>query len=244
MTGRIVEPEQMWAYVHGEAEPAVADEVEAAVCEDPALRAAIADRTDFDRSLRLLMPLSEMDESGLEDRILAGLDLQPEPRAVHDGSGFGVLRFPDLRRSPWRSVCIAAAAATLAVAFGVSISRNKPLRWESPRIVELQSRGAESAIADTGYSEDVIKKGYARLQSAVQNAHEQAVGARKAAIWRLQFVFRVMPRGMCRVEVNARRRGSGAEEQWTRDFSSPGEFLAGIDAMGRDVVAGLRLEPD
>ncbi len=234
-TGGTYGDEALWAYLHGELEPARREGLAAAARSDSELARRLRAARRMDRLLRKALG-GAAGAADLEEEALAAWERERErERDAACGADAGAGRRVTASRWGWWTA--AAAAAVLALAVPV-LRTPRGLAWAPPEYRPLVLRG-EGAGADGG---GVGAAEAGRAQAALRAAVEREARARGVALpagVTVAFRVQALRGGALSVCVAAQARAGGELGVWGGDYTGMASFLSHVEASAARMVEDL-----
>ncbi len=240
--------EEIWEFVHGEADASTRADMETAMETDARLREEVEAVKRLSQQLRDLMPATEGTAEALEDQILAEWEIAEGSRHWKPKGGQDTMSSPSRRVEISRSRALRlwtgmafAAAAGLILMLGVQYYPQRTIQWARPDIeTGVQYRGETVREKPPIYAKEDMRAFYVTVKQSVQNAHgrlkpstagESRLGRKSR--WRLSTKLRELPEGKLTVHVEAYDKAEDRiVEDWTAHFLNAETFVSEVDEFG------------
>ena len=237
--------DEIWAYLHGELDPAAVRDVERRLAADGAWRHRVEQARRLDRLLRLALPAvaaggGASDET-LAEAILAAWEQETQAAGGVTAAATGVAR-PRLRFSrTYRAGLAALAAALLALALLPVFRRPPalpPAGWAPVAFAPLSYRGAAGAPA----AGRLDRSDALRMQAALADALSWALADRGGRLpdgLTLSLGVNELPAGAFAVVVRAEGADGRLRREWSGDYSCRERFFEQADASAAQIAGDL-----
>ena len=239
--------DEIWAYLHGELDPAAARDFERRLAADGAWRHRCERARRLDRLLRLTLPAvaagGRASDETLAEEILAAWeqDTQAAGGAPAAATSEPCAR-PRLRFSrACRAGLAALAAALLALALLPVFRRPPaltPAAWAPVAFAPLHYRGAAGAPA----AGRLDRRDALRMQAALADALSWALADRGGRLpdgLTLSLRVNELPAGAFAVVVRAEGTDGRLQGEWSGDYSCRERFFEQADASAAQIAGDL-----